>query len=79
VSKDEVVKVALSKKEIAILLDVLHFAQRAATILAHEEVNKGGGLPAAKKMTLISDNCAILYKIFYNNFDIGEPPIDTMM
>ena len=66
-SKDDVVKVALSKEEIAILLDVLHFAQRTSKILVNEEIMKGspGGV---KKMTAIMDNSVVFYKIFYRNF-----------
>ena len=77
-SKDDVVKVALSKEEIAILLDVLHFAQRTSKILVNEEIMKGspGGV---KKMTAIMDNSVVFYKIFYRNFEIGEPPTDIIM
>lgn len=78
-NKKEIITVSLSRSEITTLLETLHFAQQAASVLAQEELKKSNGIKTAQKMKNIVENSSTLYKIFYLNFDIGEPPTDTMM
>lgn len=75
---DETVSIVFFKKDLAILLDTLIFAQRAASLLAQQEITKGSGLSGATKMQSISDNATALYRILYHHYDIGEPSSDTL-
>lgn len=77
-NKPETVNIQLHKKDLAILLDTLIFAQRASTVLAHQEITKGTGLSGATKMQNISNNAASLYKILCHHYDIGDPLSDVL-
>jgi len=73
--KKETISVNLFTDDINILLDTLNFAQRASAVLAHEEMKKGSVL-GAKKMQQVTENCVVLFKIFYAHLEIGEPDHD---
>ena len=73
VNDAEIYKIPLHKGDISALLEVLDFSLKAATVLAQQELTKGGGIKAAQQMNKIANESQELYSYFSKQLSIGEP------
>ena len=75
-SKDGVCTLQLTEVEIDALLQVLHFANTAATVLGHQEMKTPGGIKNAAKMNRVASDSKELMRIVSTSIAIGEPASD---
>jgi hypothetical protein len=69
----DIFNVQLHYGEMKALMEILDFAHRAATVLAHQELIKGSGAAGASKMASIARDAKELHYIIAKNTDIGDP------
>ena len=71
--KQEIVSLPLHSYDMEDLLEVLDFANRAAILLAHSELQKGTGITGAAKMNRLARNAKELSVLVSKHVNIGEP------
>lgn len=73
-AKPEVIyQIPILTSDIEALIAVLNFADKAATMLAHQEIKQGSGVTAAAKFTRLSRDAQELVTAFIKHIEVGEP------
>ena len=72
-----IVNIPLSNHSIELLLEILDFTERSATVLCDLELSNGN-MANAKKMREYGDAAITLSDIVHKHLMIGQPENDTM-
>lgn len=71
--EDNLISIPMRKDEIAVLLETLAFARKAAITFSTEEIKRVAGMEAARSFRLIAQNAEDLYDYMSKHLNIGEP------
>ena len=66
-------RIPLMDDDIECLVEILNFAGRAASVLAHQEIQKGTGVKAAAKYNRMSRDAEDFAENLVKHISMGEP------